>query len=114
MFIHRLNFIGIWGEDTFLYKSTHLPKGSSFLNSASVLLITFRKISTGKLLYLSLTFMLTRREVLAQLKRIGIEAPSLRKIYFQDFEKYMEINYGLKIGQEKKIRVKNRDGPKLD
>ncbi len=58
--------------------------------------------------------MLTRREVLAQLKRIGVKDPSLRKIYLQDFEKYMEINYGLKIGQEKKIGLENKDGPKLD
>jgi hypothetical protein len=62
---------------------------------------------------LSLTFMLTRREILAQLKRIGIEDSSLRKIYLQDFEKYMEMNYGLKIGEEEKIRLKNKDGPKL-
>jgi len=57
--------------------------------------------------------MLTRREVLAQLKRIGVKDPSLRKIYLQDFEKYMEMNYGLKIGQEGKIRLKNKDEPKL-
>jgi hypothetical protein len=62
---------------------------------------------------LSLTFMLTRREILAQLRRIGIEDSSLRKIYLQDFEKYMEMNYGLKIGEEEKIRLKNKDGPKL-
>jgi hypothetical protein len=62
---------------------------------------------------LSLTFMLTRREILAQLKRIGIEDSSLRKIYLQDFEKYMEMNYGLKIGEEEKIRLKNKDGAKL-
>jgi hypothetical protein len=58
--------------------------------------------------------MLTRREVIAQLKRIGITEPSLRKIYLQDFEKYMEINYGLKIGQTEKMGLKNKYGPKLD
>jgi hypothetical protein len=57
--------------------------------------------------------MLTRREVLAQLKRIGVKDPSLRKIYLQDFEKYMEMNYGLKIGKEEKIRLKREEGPKL-
>jgi hypothetical protein len=67
-----------------------------------------------KFLYLSLNFMLTRREVIAQLKRIGIKDPSLRKFHLQDFEEYMEINYGLKIGQEEKIRLKKRDGSKLD
>ena len=58
--------------------------------------------------------MLTRREVLAQLKRIGVKDPSVRKIYLQNFEKYMEMNYGLKIGQEGKIRLKNKNEPKLD
>ena len=58
--------------------------------------------------------MLTRREVIAQLKRIGIKEPSLRKIYLQDFEKYMERNYGLKIGQEEQIRLKKEDGSRLD
>ena len=63
---------------------------------------------------MSFNFMLTRQEVIAQLKRIGITDPSLRKIYLQDFEKYMEINYGLKIGQEEKLRLKKKDGSKLD
>jgi hypothetical protein len=58
--------------------------------------------------------MLTRREVLAQLKRIGVKDPSLRKIYLLDFEKYMEMNYGMKIGQEEKKRLKTKDGTKFD
>jgi hypothetical protein len=58
--------------------------------------------------------MLTRREVLAQLKRIGVKDPSLRKIYLQDFEKYIGMNYGLKIRQKEKIRLKSKVEPKLD
>ena len=58
--------------------------------------------------------MLTRREIIAQLKRIGVREPSLRKIYLRDFEKYMEINYGLKIEKEEKIHLKREKGPKLD
>ena len=58
--------------------------------------------------------MLTRQEVIAQLKRIGIKEPSLRKIYLQDFEKYMERNYGLKMGQAEKIPLKKKDGSRLD
>jgi hypothetical protein len=58
--------------------------------------------------------MLTRREVIAQLKRTGVRDRSLRKIYLRDFEKYMEINFGLKIGKEEKIRLKREEGPKLD
>jgi hypothetical protein len=41
--------------------------------------------------------MLTRREVLNELRRIGIKDQSLLKEYFEDFEHYMEISYGLKI-----------------
>ena len=41
--------------------------------------------------------MLTRREVLDQLKRMGVKEPSQLKDYLRDFEKYMEINYGMKI-----------------
>ena len=41
--------------------------------------------------------MLTRREVLNELRRIGIKEPSLLKAYLEDFEHYMEISYGLKI-----------------
>jgi hypothetical protein len=78
------------------------------------LLIKFRNVSARRILPLALNFMLTRQEVIAQLKRIGITDPSLRKIYLQDFEKYMQINYGLKIGQEEKFRLKRRDPSKLD
>jgi hypothetical protein len=58
--------------------------------------------------------MLTGQEVMAQLKRIGVRDPSSRKIYLQDFEKYMEMNYGVKNGKEEKIRLKREEGPKLD
>jgi len=41
--------------------------------------------------------MLSRREVLNELRRIGIKEPSLLKEYLEDFEHYLEINYGLRI-----------------
>jgi phage terminase small subunit len=41
--------------------------------------------------------MLTRREVLNELRRIGVKDPALLKKYCDDFEHYMEINNGLKI-----------------
>ncbi len=41
--------------------------------------------------------MLTRREVLNELRRIGIKEPSLLREYLEDFEHYMEVSYGLKI-----------------
>ncbi len=45
--------------------------------------------------------MLTRREVFNELRRIGIREQSLLKEYFEDFEDYMEISYGLKIAPTK-------------
>ncbi len=48
-------------------------------------------------IYAFLIFMLTRREVLNELKRIGVKDPSLLKIYLKDFEEYMERNYSLNI-----------------
>jgi len=41
--------------------------------------------------------MLTRREVLKELRRIGIKDSSLLKEYLEDFEHYLEINHGLRI-----------------
>ncbi len=41
--------------------------------------------------------MLTRREVLNELRRIGIKEPSLLKEYLEDFEHYMEVSYGVKV-----------------
>jgi hypothetical protein len=41
--------------------------------------------------------MLTRREVLIQLKRMGTNKQSYLKTYLRDFEDYMAKNYGLKI-----------------
>jgi hypothetical protein len=58
--------------------------------------------------------MLTRREVMAQLKRIDVKEPSLRKIFIRDFEKYMEINYGLKMGKAEKIRLKREERLKFN
>jgi hypothetical protein len=56
--------------------------------------------------------MLTRREVLIQLQRMGTNKQSYLKTYLRDFESYMAKNYGLKIvkapkrGREHKILVK--------
>lgn len=41
--------------------------------------------------------MLTQREVFSELRRIGVKEPRLLKEYLEDYEYYMEINYGLKI-----------------
>jgi hypothetical protein len=46
--------------------------------------------------------MLTRREVLMELKRLGVETPSLLKISLREFERYMGIHHGLKIVKTKK------------
>ncbi len=41
--------------------------------------------------------MLTRREVSDELRRIGTKELSLIKEYLEDYERYFEINYGLRI-----------------
>jgi hypothetical protein len=46
--------------------------------------------------------MLTRREVLIQLKTLGVREVSLLKLYLRDIEKYMETNYGMRILKRRK------------
>jgi len=41
--------------------------------------------------------MLTRREVLLQLKRVGVTEASQMKTYVRDFEMYMAKNHGISI-----------------
>ncbi len=41
--------------------------------------------------------MLSRREVLIELKKLGVKEPSLLKAYLRDFEQYMKKNYGMEI-----------------
>ncbi len=43
--------------------------------------------------------MLTRREILLQLKAAGIREKSLLKQHCRDFEIYMARRYGLKMGR---------------
>jgi hypothetical protein len=50
--------------------------------------------------------MLTRREVLIQLKRMGGKKQSHLKTYLRDFENYMATNYGLKIIKKTKPKDK--------
>ena len=45
--------------------------------------------------------MLTRQEILRELRRIGVKEPSMLKTYLKDFEHYMEINYGSEFGMRK-------------
>jgi hypothetical protein len=50
--------------------------------------------------------MMTRRDVLDQLKRVGIKDLSLLKRSCRDFENYMAVNYDYKIlKKEKPIRI---------
>jgi len=41
--------------------------------------------------------MLTRRDVLTELKRMGVKKPSLLKNYLRDFEKYIGTYYSFHI-----------------
>ena len=45
--------------------------------------------------------MLTRREVLLQLKRVGVTEASQMKTYVRDFEMYMAKNHGISISKAK-------------
>jgi hypothetical protein len=46
--------------------------------------------------------MLTRYEILKELRRMGVKEPSLLKAYLRDFENYIGTHYGLKIVKTKK------------
>jgi hypothetical protein len=46
--------------------------------------------------------MLTRREVLQELQRLGITKASQLKTYAKDFERYMTVNHGVPISRGKK------------
>jgi hypothetical protein len=72
--------------------------------------ISYNKIEmlyvSSKLAYLLLIYliaMLTKYEVLKELRRIGVKDPYLLGIYLRDFENYMITHYGLKIVDTKKL-----------
>ena len=46
--------------------------------------------------------MLTRHDILKELRRMGVKDPSLLKAYLRDFENYIGAHYGLKIVRTKK------------
>ena len=49
--------------------------------------------------------LLTRREVLIQLKTLGVKEISLLKFYLRDFEKYMGTKYGIEITKTKRQKA---------
>lgn len=53
--------------------------------------------------------MLTRREILDQLKAMGIKEASLLKVYLRDIEKYMESNYGMVVGKTQRQKDERFD-----
>jgi len=57
----------------------------------------------GLLIAHFLIAMLTKNEVLKELRRVGVKDRILLKAYLKDFENYMITHYGLRIGdrQEK-------------
>ena len=50
--------------------------------------------------------MLTGREILNELRRIGIKDPSSLKNYSREFEEYIAVNYAMKIIKERKKYLK--------
>ena len=51
--------------------------------------------------------MLSRREILVQLKKLGIKDQSLLKAYLRDFERYMKENYGMEIVKKDEKKERN-------
>ncbi len=49
------------------------------------------------ILHLLLVAMLTRRDILTELNRMGVKKPSLLKSYLRDFERYVGTYYDFKI-----------------
>jgi hypothetical protein len=54
--------------------------------------------------------MLTRREVLLQLKRVGVTQASQMKSHIRDFEKYMAENHGLQLEGRRKYHPERQGG----
>jgi hypothetical protein len=46
--------------------------------------------------------MLTRRDILLELKRMGVKKPSLLKSYLRDFEKYIGNHHSFEVLKTKK------------
>jgi len=51
--------------------------------------------------------MLSRREILVQLKKLGVKDQSLLKAYLRDFERYMKENYGMEIVKKDEKKERN-------
>ena len=45
----------------------------------------------------NIKIMLTKHEVLKELKRLGVKESLLLEFYLKDFERYLEFNHGLKL-----------------
>ena len=54
------------------------------------------------ILHALLVAMLTRRDILAELNRMGVTKPCLLKSYLRDFERYVGTYYDFKISKSKK------------
>jgi hypothetical protein len=50
--------------------------------------------------------MLSRREILTQLRDMGVKQQSLLKEYLRDFERYMKENYGLEVAKKREGKKK--------
>ena len=57
--------------------------------------------------------MLTRRDILTELKRMGVTKPSLLKDYLRDFERYIGTYYDFRISKVKK-RLTHQPNPETE
>jgi hypothetical protein len=70
--------------------------------------MNFLEIGSG---FAQLFIMLTRRDILMELKRMGVRKQSLLKSYLRDFEKYIGAHYNFTVLKTKKgpNDLRNRD-----
>ncbi len=66
----------------------------------------FHVEKAGACFAFNLFIMLSRRDILIQLRTMGVKEQSLLKEYLRDFERYMKENYGLEVIKKKEGKKK--------
>jgi hypothetical protein len=75
-------------------------------------LIHYRPLKKWHLYCTFMVAMLTRRDILTELNRMGVKKPSLLKNYLRDFERYVGTYYDFKILKtNKKLNHQPNENP---
>ena len=89
--------------------SIHYGRGKPLASKFSAISIACGPMDIGFILA-KFEGMLTRREVLLQLKRVGVTEAAQMKTFLRDFEKYMAKNHGVVVeGARKAIAGKGSE-----